>query len=114
MTRRAVDMGRLVPDLTKRSLCRAIPRCADIAFPAVQHLPEHLLATLRRDHPGPVGPRRIVADVLVVAAFELGHPVLRFIEMKAGDASFHETPPCHAASNRPPMKRAIAMAVPWS
>jgi hypothetical protein len=50
---------------------------------------EHAGTAFRRYHPRAIGPRRIVADVLVVAAREFGHPVLLFVEMETGDRLVH-------------------------
>lgn len=46
---------------------------------------DHRLTALCRDHPETVDPRRIVADMLMVAAGELGHPVTGIVRVKAGD-----------------------------
>jgi hypothetical protein len=43
-------------------------------------------ATLFTYDPWPTGERRLMADVLAVAAGEVGHPVAVFILMKADDA----------------------------
>ena len=70
-------------------LCLAIFGSARIALSASEDLPENLRAALGRDDPGARGPRRIVTNVLVVATFELGHPMLLVILMEADDSSVH-------------------------
>jgi hypothetical protein len=46
----------------------------------------HVLeATLRGGHPVMLGPGRIVADVLLMAALQLGDPIPVFIHMEADD-----------------------------
>ena len=40
------------------------------------------------DDPRAVGPRRIVADVLVVAAFQFGYPIAVLVLMKPDDFAF--------------------------
>jgi hypothetical protein len=47
-------------------------------------------AAFGRDDPGAIGPRRIVANVLIVPALELRDPVLFFVLMKTDDASVHD------------------------
>jgi hypothetical protein len=47
-------------------------------------------AALRRNDPGTIGPRRIVANVLVVPALELRDPVLFFVLMETDDAPVHD------------------------
>ena len=41
------------------------------------------------DYPRPIRPWRIVANVLVVAALELGHPMALFVLVEAHDPSIH-------------------------
>jgi hypothetical protein len=43
---------------------------------------------LRSDDPGAIGPGRIVADVLVVAALEFGDPIIVLVLMKPYDFAF--------------------------
>src|SRR4051812_1428830 len=47
-------------------------------------------AAFGRHNPWPVDPRRAMAHVLRVAAFQVGDPVPLVVLMKAGDASFHK------------------------
>jgi hypothetical protein len=54
---------------------RLVGRAVLVAFFAREQDAEHTRAALRSDHPRPIGPRRIMAHVPVVAAVELGHPV---------------------------------------
>jgi hypothetical protein len=42
-----------------------------------------------RDDPGTISPRRIMAGMLVMAAIQLGNPVIFLILVKASDAAFH-------------------------
>lgn len=42
-----------------------------------------LLTLLRVEHPGPILPRWLVAQVLRMAAGQLGHPMAVFVLMKA-------------------------------
>jgi hypothetical protein len=46
-------------------------------------------ATRRRHDPRAKHPRRVVTDMLVVAALKLRDPVLLAVEMKTHDALFH-------------------------
>lgn len=66
-----------------------IPRRALIALAAPEHAAQYLIAALFRGDPGPTGPGRIVAHVLIVAAGELGYPVLLHILMKSDDRLSH-------------------------
>jgi hypothetical protein len=43
--------------------------------------------SLRCGYPIALTPRRIVTDVLLVAAFKFGHPVMKFIQMVIDDLS---------------------------
>jgi hypothetical protein len=45
-------------------------------------------ATLGSDDPGAVGPGRIVADVLIVAALHFGDPIVVLVLMESNDLSF--------------------------
>jgi len=60
-----------------------------IALAARKYLAESLCTTFLRDYPRPIGPWRIVANVLVVAALELGHPMALFVLVEAHDPSIH-------------------------
>jgi hypothetical protein len=51
--------------------------------------PQVLVATPDRQHPGADLPRRVVPDVLRVAALEIRDPVILFILMKADNPSIH-------------------------
>src|SRR5512141_3099524 len=46
-------------------------------------------AAFRADHPWPVYPRRLVAHMPIVAAFEFGHPVPLAVLTIADDAPLH-------------------------
>jgi hypothetical protein len=58
-------------------------------------MPDVVAAALRSDDPGAGGPRRIVADVLVVAALQFGYPVIVFVLMKPDDFAFGHEGLCH-------------------
>ena len=60
-----------------------------IALLATQGGADELLPAFSRDHPGPVHPRRIMANVLPVAAVQIGHPIQSFILLKTNDPAFH-------------------------
>ena len=60
-----------------------------VALPASEYLGEDTLPTFGSRDPRAIGPRRVVPDVLVVAAFELGNPVILFTLMKADDSLIH-------------------------
>lgn len=60
-----------------------------IAKLAIQDGTNEFFPSPSRDHPGPVHPRRIVANVLSVAAVQISHPVQSFILMKISDPAFH-------------------------
>jgi hypothetical protein len=49
---------------------------------AKQILPDMLKPPLRGCDPMPIGPRRIVADVLLMSTFKVGNPVEEFVQMK--------------------------------
>ena len=56
---------------------------------AAQHGAEHLVTPLFRGDPGAILPRRIVAHVLSVSAFEVRYPVAFVVEVKADDAPWN-------------------------
>ena len=60
-----------------------------VALRAVEHSPKVVAPAFRRCNPRPVRPGRLMADVLMVSALELGHPVLLFILVIADDAFLH-------------------------
>jgi hypothetical protein len=60
-----------------------------------------LRAALRRDDPRPVGPGRVVAHMLVVAAFELSDPVLLLVLVEPNDPPVHSARPLTFASSGP-------------
>src|SRR5690625_1035670 len=66
-----------------------IRRGASIAFPAIKFPAQHPPASFLAGHPGAVRPGRVVADVLVVAASKLSHPVVFFILVVSGNGLFH-------------------------
>ena len=58
-----------------------------IALPARQSSAQLLGSAFRCDDPWPAGPGRIVANVLVVPAFELCDPITLFIDMETNYVS---------------------------
>jgi len=66
-----------------------IRRCTGVALLARKQVTEHRCAPVCGSRPWAVDPGRIVANVLEVAAFELGNPVVFPVNVKAGDASVH-------------------------
>ena len=56
---------------------------------AVEFLSQSAPATVLRNHPGTFHVWRIMAHVLIVAAFQLRHPVTFFIQTKSSDLSLH-------------------------
>src|SRR5437762_2637389 len=64
-----------------------------VALDAVQPHPEPAAAAFRGDDPRATLPRRVVADVLVVPALQLGHPVPFLILVEARNPTLHRDPP---------------------
>ena len=60
-----------------------------VALAARKGLAESLGPTFLSDYPGPIGPWRIVAHVLVVTALELGHPMALLVLVETHDPSIH-------------------------
>ena len=60
-----------------------------ITSDAVEFLSQSAPATVLRNHPGTFHVWRIMAHVLIMAAFQLRHPVTFFIQMKSSDLSLH-------------------------
>lgn len=73
---------------------RPVARCSLIALAAREHLAQVAVSASRRDDPGPVGPWRVVPHMLVVAARELGNPVLLLVLVKPDDALIHGVRRC--------------------
>jgi len=63
--------------------------CIVITVLTVQGISETAAATRRGDDPGTIEPGRRVADMLLVATFQVRHPLLRGILMKTGDLALH-------------------------
>jgi hypothetical protein len=63
-----------------------------IALAAIEHVPDPALAPFGRRHPGALDPRRVVPDVLGMAAFQVGHPVSLFILVQGDDGTIQMTP----------------------
>src|SRR5207237_9980596 len=71
---------------------RKISRRAGIALSTVQDATNDRGSTFGCDDPWTVEPGRIMADVLIVAALELGDPVLLAVLMETCDSLFHPSP----------------------
>jgi hypothetical protein len=61
-----------------------------IALATREHLADGTVATSGADDPGAIGPRWIVAHMLVVPTLELSDPMLLVVLVKADDALTHE------------------------
>jgi len=83
-----------VPWLAESRDCRGCrPRATIfITSNAVEFLPQPTPATVLRNHPRTFNVWRIMAHVLLMAAFQLGHPVTFLIQMKSSDLSLHVSP----------------------
>jgi hypothetical protein len=60
-----------------------------ITSDTVEFLSQSASATVLGNHPGTLNEWRIMAHVLIMAAFQLGHPVTFLILMKPRDLSLH-------------------------
>jgi hypothetical protein len=58
----------------------------------VQGIPETAAASLKGDDPWTIEPGWRVADVLLVATFQVRHPILSLILMKTDDLALHGAP----------------------
>jgi hypothetical protein len=74
--------------------CRGSRRRATIFITsdAVEFVPQPAPATVLCNRPRTFNIWRIMAHVLIMAAFQLGHPVTFFIAMKSNDLSLHVSP----------------------
>ena len=68
--------------------------CALITVLAVQGIPEVAAASLRRNDPRAIDPGRLMADMLLVATFQVCHPILEFVLMKTNDGALHSCLVC--------------------
>jgi hypothetical protein len=68
------------PCLTPASLFR-------IALAAIESLPNPVLAPFGRRHPSPLDPRRVMPDMLGMAALQVGHPVSLFVLVQGHDGT---------------------------
>ncbi len=59
------------------------------AFHAKEFVPDEGSSAFLRQHPRPVGPGRPMADVLRMAAFQIGHPIVLRVLMKTHNAAGH-------------------------
>jgi hypothetical protein len=64
-----------------------LPATIFITSDAVEFFSQSAPATVLRNHPGTFHVWRIMAHVLIMAAFQLRHPVTFFIQMKSSDLS---------------------------
>jgi hypothetical protein len=64
--------------------------CVVIALFAGEYAPDHAISAFDCRRPGTVGPRRVVADMLAVTAFELSDPMLLGILKEPNDSLVHE------------------------
>lgn len=62
-----------------------------VALLAVEQVPKMSAAAFFGQHPGSIGERRLMADMLAMAAGQVGHPVPLLVLMKAGDRLLHVT-----------------------
>ena len=62
---------------------------ADVALLAVQLVASRPIAAFLCHHPRTKGPRRIMADMLVVATFKFSNPVLFFVKVKPDNLFLH-------------------------
>ena len=62
-----------------------------VALPAREQAAQYAPSTFDGRRPRAICPWRVVAHVLVVAAFEFGHPVLLFIFVKSNYPLIHCT-----------------------
>ena len=72
-------------------------------------------AAFRREDPGTSGPRRIVADVLVVAAVEFSDPVAVLVLVKGNDfACGHVAASCckKNSARRFPLRTSYSLRIP--
>jgi hypothetical protein len=76
----AICLMDLCPCLTLASSFR-------IALAAVESLPNPALAPFGRRHPSPLDPRRVMPDVLAMAALQVGHPVSLCILVQGNDGT---------------------------
>lgn len=60
-----------------------------VALNARQRLPDELLSARLSGDPRANLPWRIVSNVLSVATFEIGHPVVLIVLMKTDNSAFH-------------------------
>jgi hypothetical protein len=60
-----------------------------VALLAFQRRTEAALTALRRGHPRPCHPGRVVPHMLAMPAIELGHPLAFLVLMEADDRALH-------------------------
>ncbi len=81
--------GPLVPDRACAYPTELLGQFGPIAERTIQGRPEPADPPARVEHPGSELKWRPVADVLIVSACQLGHPVASFVLVVAGDRSLH-------------------------
>ena len=79
----------LVPDRAPMHPTQPLWHLGPIAERTVQGRPQPVEPPVRVEHPGSKLKWALVADVLVVSARQLGHPVASFVPVIAGDRSLH-------------------------
>ena len=72
---------------------RSVRRFSAVTLEAVEPDAEPAAAALGGDDPRAALPGRVVPDVLVVSALQLGHPVPLRVLVKARDPTLHPDPP---------------------
>jgi len=60
-----------------------------VAFHTIELCAQKAGSALLGLHPGPVLPRRVMANVPRVAALQIGNPVTFFVAMKSDNGAFH-------------------------
>jgi hypothetical protein len=120
------SLGDTIPQTTLDRLAHAwlgglprIRRLPGVAFLAGQKLPKHALPARLGEHPRPLHPGRVMADMLEMPAGQLRHPMALFVPVKPCDLLFHRvlysndnvlpaaskryTPECDPSKNREAM-----------
>jgi hypothetical protein len=83
----------LGPGHAPRLALRALPSAAG----AIEAASDHRRAAFRRQHPGAFLPRRLMPDVLSVAALQVRDPVAFCVLMEADDRPPHASPPARSS-----------------
>ena len=75
--------------LSLQSCAGLVGALIDIALLTVERFPQCVCAAVGGHDPWTVRPRRIVSNMLVVSALQLGDPVLLLVLVKSDDAPVH-------------------------